>query len=138
MITRVSRTVAPSQSSGCGSSFAVYRTTRRVVALAVVCGFVALALASTAGARVGCNAPNLVPINQEPPQWRNLAPAFCIHRTTQVIYSPYDIVAAHMKGFYWCLAWAQKPATPLGFIFHLFTASNFCKSRAWYYVRVIT
>ena len=113
------------------------KLTRRLVALIVACGFAALAFASTANARVGCNAPNLVPISQEPPQWRNLAPAFCIHRTRQVVYSPYDIVAAHMKGYYWCFAWAQRPSTPAGAILHWFTAAAFCKSRAWYYVQVI-
>jgi hypothetical protein len=51
-------------------------------------------------ARLGCNAPNLVPLSEEPPQWRLLVPAFCIHRTTQLVLSPWDIVAAHQKGFW--------------------------------------
>jgi hypothetical protein len=117
---------------------ASHKVVRRLIALVVVCGIAALAFASSAQARIGCNAPNLVPIKQEPPQWRNVAPAFCIHRTRQVIYQPGEIQAAHMKGFYWCFAWAQKPSTPAGAILGWFTATYFCKSRAWYYVQVIT
>lgn len=138
MTVRVSRGVAPLQSFGCGPWSGVSKTTRRLVTLAVVCGFAALAMASTAHATVGCNSPNLVPIKEEPPQWRNFAPAFCIHRTTQVVYTPYEIVAAHMKGFYSCFAWAQRPTSPYTFVLSWLSATNFCRSRAWYYVRVIT
>ena len=132
------RAVFPLQSSDCARSFVVPKAARRLITLVVVCGFAALVLASTAEASIGCNAPNLVPISKEPPQWRLLAPRFCIHRTRQVVYSPWDIVAAHMKGFYWCFAWAQKPSTPAGAILGWFTATAFCKKRAWYYVQVIT
>lgn len=92
----------------------------------------------TAPARLGCNAPNLVPPSEEPPQWRLLVPAFCIHRTTQLVLSPWDIVAAHQKGFWWCVAWSLKPASPAGAIPSWFTALYFCSSRAWYFVQVIT
>src|SRR5437764_2235821 len=138
MTVRLSRSLARSQSAACGRSLVVPKVTRRLVTLVVVCGFAVLALASAAEATVGCNAPNLVPVSKEPPQWRLLAPRFCIHRTRQVVFSPWDIVAAHMKGFYWCFAWAQKPSTPAGAILGWFTATAFCKSRAWYYVQVIT
>jgi len=136
MTITLMRAAAPS--SATGRWFVVLKLTRRLAILAVVCGFVSLALAPTGQARIGCNAPNLVPVSQEPPQWRMLAPAFCIHRVRQRVLSPWDIVAAHMKGFYWCFAWAQRPATPLGTILHWFTATRFCKSRAWYYAQVIT
>jgi len=107
-----------------------------VVAL-VVAGALATLGASTAGATIGCNAPNLVPISQMPPQWRNFAPKLCIHRVRQIIYGPEDAVAAHAKGFWWCFAWAQKPSTPAGAILGWFTATHFCRNRAWYYVQVI-
>jgi hypothetical protein len=119
-------------------SMTLDRIARRLVILVVLCGVTALALSSTSEASIGCSGPNLVPIKQMPPQWRLLAPRVCIHRVRQVVYSPYDIVAARMKGFYWCFAWAQKPSTPAGAILGWFTATSFCKSRAWYYVRVIT
>lgn len=89
-------------------------------------------------ARLGCNAPDLVPTSQEPRQWRLLAPAFCIHRTTQVVLTPQEIVVARQKGFLWCILWSQKPSTPAGAILGWVTASHFCASRAWYYVQVIT
>jgi hypothetical protein len=55
-------------------------------------------------ARLGCNAPDLVPPSEEPPQWRLLVPAFCIHRTTQLVLNPQEIAAARLKGFWWCVA----------------------------------
>jgi hypothetical protein len=125
--------------------------TRRLITFVALCLFAGLIFAPSAKAqsngfdqqhaavaRLGCNSPSLVPISQEPLQWRLLAPAICIHRTTQVIISPVDIVAAHMKGFFWCVAWSQKPSTPLGAVLGLITAEKFCAPRAWYYVRVIT
>ena len=108
-----------------------------VVALAVAGGFATLAYPSIAGARIGCNAPNLVPISQMPPQWRVFAPKLCIHRVKHLVYNPADAVVAHDKGFLWCFAWAQKPSTPAGAILGLVTATHFCRSRAWYYVQVI-
>lgn len=126
--------------------------TRRLITLVALCMFTALALVSPARAqstgvdhqehvqiaRLGCNAPNLVPTSEEPRQWRVLAPAFCIHRTTQLVLNPWDIVVARQKGFWWCFAWSLKPASPGGAILGWFTASHFCSSRAWYYVKVIT
>lgn len=127
--------------------------TRRLIAPVALCMFAPFAFVSpparaqgtSAGhqehariARLGCNAPNLVPLSEEPPQWRLLVPAFCIHRTTQLVLSPWDIVAAHQKGFWWCVAWSLKPASPAGAILSWFTALHFCSSRAWYFVQVIT
>ena len=108
-----------------------------VVALVVAGSFATLAFSSTAGATIGCNAPNLVPISQMPRQWRVFAPALCIHRVKQTIYNPQDAVVAHDKGFLWCFAWAQRPSTPAGAILGWITATHFCRSRAWYYVQVI-
>lgn len=108
------------------------------VALVVAVSFATLAFSSTAGARVGCNAPNLVPISQMPPQWRIFAPKLCIHRVKHTVYTPEDAVVAHAKGFWWCFAWAQKPSlTPAGGILSWAAATHFCRSRAWYYVEVI-
>ena len=114
------------------------RMPRRLITLIVICILAASVFAPSAEASTGCNAPNLVPASEAPHQWALLAPAFCIHRTTQRVLSPYDVVAARMKGYYWCFAWAQKPATPAGAILNWFTAAKFCSSRAWYYVQVIT
>lgn len=125
---------------------------RRLITLVALCIFAALALVSPARAqntgvdqqeyaqiaRLGCNAPNLVPTSEEPRQWRLLAPAFCIHRTTQLVLNPREIVVARQKGFWWCFAWSLKQASPSGAILGWFTALHFCSSRAWYYVRVIT
>ena len=108
-----------------------------VAALVVAVAFATLAYSSTAGATIGCNAPNLVPIKEMPLQWRIFAPKLCIHRVRWTIYSPEDAVVAHAKGYLWCFAWAQKPSTPAGAILGLFTATHFCRSRAWYYVQVI-
>jgi hypothetical protein len=113
------------------------RLGRSVVALVVAGSFATLAYSSTAGATIGCNAPNLVPIAQMPPQWRNFAPKLCIHRVKHTIYNPQDAVVAHAEGFWWCFAWAQKPSTPAGAILGWATATHFCRSRAWYYVQVI-
>ena len=118
--------------------FVVSRMPRRLMSLIVISILAASVFAPSAEASVGCNAPNLVPASQAPHQWALLAPAFCIHRTTQRVLNPYDIVAARMKGFYWCFAWAQKPSSPAGVILNWFTATKFCSSRAWYYVQVIT
>jgi hypothetical protein len=125
---------------------------RRLITLLALCIFAALALVSPARAqntgashqestqiaRLGCNAPDLVPPSDEPPQWRLLVPAFCIHRTTQLVLNPQEIAAARLKGFSWCVAWSMKPTSPAGAILSWFTAWNFCSSRAWYYVNVIT
>ncbi len=125
---------------------------RRLITVVSLCVFAALALVSPAraqgtrvghqeyaqAARLGCNAPDLVPTSEEPRQWRLLAPAFCIHRTTQVVLNPQEAVVARQKGFWWCFAWSQKPTSPAGAILGWFTAFHFCSSRAWYYVRVIT
>ena len=125
---------------------------RRLITLTALCIFTALALASPARAQgaggshqesaqiatLGCNAPELVPPSEEPPQWRLLVPAFCIRRTTQLVLSPQEITAAHLKGFWWCVAWSMKPTSPAGIILTWFTAADFCSSRAWYYVRAVT
>lgn len=108
-----------------------------MVALVVAGAFATLACPSLAGATVGCNAPNLVPISQMPPQWRNFAPRLCIHRVKHTVYTPQDAVVAHTEGFLWCFAWAQKPSTPVGAILGWASATHFCRSRAWYYVQVI-
>lgn len=108
-----------------------------VVALLVAGSFATLAFSPTASATIGCNAPNLVPIAQMPPQWRNFAPKLCIHRVKHTVYNPQDAVVAHTEGFLWCFAWAQKPSTPAGAILGWVTATHFCRSRAWYYVEVL-
>ncbi|MBV9606214.1 MAG: hypothetical protein JO027_13955 [Solirubrobacterales bacterium] len=114
------------------------KMTRRLGILVGLCVMAALAFTPSAGAAVGCNAANLVPASQAPPQWAELAPAFCIHRTTEVVTNPGLIPAAHAKGYLWCMAWSQKPTTPWGFILNQVAAAHFCSSRAWYYVEVLT